>query len=95
MAEEIKRDITELTLEEKATAWKAWVRSEVNAALDIYLDVAEAGNINVRYYPHVVERLETGDQVDKNKADGVLLSVEFVFEEPIDLTKPRIEDEEE
>jgi hypothetical protein len=93
MAEELRRDVTELTDEERATAWAAWVRSEVNAALDIYLDKALIGNINVEYYPHKIEELETGPVYTKDKADGVLLSIEFTFEEPIDLTKPRIEEE--
>ena len=99
MAEEIKEDvvedITEMTPEERADAWAKWVRSEVNSALDIYLDKAISGNINVRYYPHVIEVQEAGPLTDDTKADGVLLSIVFEFEEPIDLTKPRIEDDTE
>jgi hypothetical protein len=94
MSDEIKKEVTEMTPEEKAAAWSEWVRSEVNAALDIYLDKALSGNINVKYFPHVTEVLETGPVFNTNKADGVLLSVEFTFEEAIDLTKPRIKEEE-
>lgn len=93
MVEEVEKDITELTAEEKAAQWAAWVRSEVNAALNIYLDKAITGNINIKYYPHVVERLESGPVLSKTNMDGVLISVEFIFEEPIDISKPRIKEE--
>jgi len=86
MADEVKtKDIQELTPEEKAQAWADWVRSEVEAALNIYLPVAKSGHININYYPHVVETLDTGDVLDKSKADGVLLSIIFEFEKPIKL----------
>ena len=93
--DEVVEDMEDLTPEEKAEAWAKWVRSEVNSALDIYLPKALSGHINVRYYPHLKEMLETGPDLDETKADGVLLSVVFEFEEPIDLTKPRIEEEQE
>ena len=100
MADEIKtdevvEDMAELTPEEKAEAWAKWVRSEVNSALDIYLSKALSGHINVKYYPHVIEMLESGPELDTAKADGVLLSIIFEFEEPIDLTKPRTDEEQE
>ena len=95
MAEETKilQETNEMTTEEKAKAWESYVRNEVNAALDIYLEKAISGNINVKYYPHVMELLESGPQYDNGKADGVLLSIVFEFGEPIDLTKPRIEED--
>lgn len=96
MAEETKEDvvdITEMTSEEKAEAWAKWVRSEVNAALDIYLPKALSGNINVRYYPHVIEIQEGGPVTDDTKADGVLLSIAFEFEKTIDLQKPMVEED--
>jgi hypothetical protein len=92
--EKVVQEIKDLSPEEKAQAWEDWVRSEVNAALDIYLPKAISGNINVRYYPHVVEVLESGPQTDDSKADGVLLSIVFDFENPIDLTEPREKEEE-
>jgi len=100
MADDIKKDevvedMADLTSEEKAEAWAKWVRSEVNSALDIYLPKALSGHINVKYYPHVKEMLESGPELDNNKADGVLLSIIFEFEEPVDLTKPRIEEDQE
>lgn len=91
----IVEDVKEMTKEERAEAWANYVRTEVNSALNIYLDKAISGHINVRYYPHVTEVLESGPQTDDNKADGVLLSIVFEFEEPLDLQKPRIEDEAE
>ena len=91
----VVQDVSEMTPEERAEAWANWVRSEVNSALDIYLDKAVSGHINVRYYPHVIEIQESGPLTDKNKADGVLLSIVFEFEEPIDLTKPRVEEDAE
>jgi hypothetical protein len=91
----ILENVEEMTTEERAEAWTKWVRSEVNSALDIYLDRAISGHINVRYYPHVIEMLESGPQTDDTKADGVLLSIVFEFENPLDLQKPRIEDEPE
>jgi len=45
----------------------------------------KSGHININYYPHVVETLDTGDVLDKSKADGVLLSIIFEFEKPIKL----------
>lgn len=93
--DEVVEEMADLTPEEKAEAWAKWVRSEVNSALDIYLPKALSGHINVRYYPHVTEMLDTGPELDETRADGVLLSVVFEFEEPIDLTKPRIEEEQE
>jgi hypothetical protein len=93
MAEEIKDEVveemTDMSPEEKAEAWSKWVRSELNSALDIYLPKALRGHINVRYYPHVLEVQESGPVTDETKADGVLLSVVFEFEQPIDLRKPR------
>lgn len=97
MVDEIKDrvvdEVADLTLEERADAWVKWVKGEVNSALDIYLDMAISSNINVRYYPHVIETQESGPVTDTTKADGVLLSIELEFEKPIDLRKPRVEDE--
>ena len=95
LKEEVVQDLSDMSDEEKAQAWANWVRSEVNAALDIYLPMALSGNINVKYYPHVIEVLESGPSLNENKADGVLLSIVFDFETPIDLTKPRAAETEE
>ena len=84
-----EKDVAELTDEERAKAWEEWVKSEVNAALDIFLPKANKGNINLSYYPHVVDMLEAGPETDDTKADGVLISIVFGFEEPLDLSKER------
>ena len=92
---DLKTDIIQnlegLSEEDRTIAWANWVRSEVNAALDIYLPIALSGQINVKYYPRVIEVLENGPALDETKASGVLLSVVLEFEKPIDLTKQRVE----
>ena len=94
MAEQIDniQEISELSVEDKQEAWYNWVRSEVNAVLDIYLPEANSGHINIKYHPRVVEVLETGPVFDNSKASGVTISIAFGFEKPIDLTKPRVDD---
>lgn len=88
MSEEFNKEIVDMTSEEKAEAWAKWVRSEVNAALNIYLSKADSSNINIRYFPRVVEELESGVTLDETKATGVLISIELIFGEPIDLNSP-------
>lgn len=88
-----EKDVSEMTPEEKAEAWSNWVISEVNAALGVYLPISKSGNIGVKYKSHVAEMQEGGPVYDDSKADGVLISVYFDFEAPIDLTKPRTESE--
>lgn len=87
------QDISELTLEERAVAWEKWVRSEISAALDIFLPLTKAGDVYTAYRAHKVEELETGPVYDNTKADGVSITVVFEFEKPVDLTKPREEQE--
>lgn len=86
--EEIIEDLRELSVEEREEAWVNYVRSGVNSLLDIYLPVAENSDINIHYTPHLVEELETGPVVDKDKADAVLISLRLKFGTPINLTKP-------
>jgi hypothetical protein len=57
-------EIEELTDEAKTALWANWVRSEINAALDIYLPISLNSHINVGYYPHIIETLESGDVKD-------------------------------
>jgi len=94
MADETKviEDLSNMTDEEKAEAWAKWIRSEVNSALDIYLPVSKEGFVRIQYSPHVIEVLETGPVYHKTKMDAVQISLIFEFEEPVDLSKPRIED---
>ena len=88
-------DVSEMTSEQRAAAWMEWVRSEVNAALDIYLPVSKNGNVNVKYVPHKVEELDTGPVYTDSKADGVLLSLLFEFEEPVEIIKSEDEEKSE
>ena len=97
MEEEITsvvEDMTEMSKEEKAKAWEDWVRTGVNAALDAFLPRALAGHFNTAYTPVVREVLETGPQYDESKAKAVTLTLFFEFEEPLDLNKPIVEEEE-
>jgi hypothetical protein len=94
MAEETKKDemvkdLSGLTNEQKELAWETYVRNGVNSLLDVYLPVSKDGNIGIRYTPHEVEKLESGPVYDETKADSVLISIVFKFDEPLDLTKPR------
>lgn len=92
--EKIVEDLKDMTDEEKANAWMNWVKSEVMAVLNIYLPHSIDSNIGLKYIPHVVEKLETGDVIDDTKADAVELRLVFKFEKPIDPNKPRIEEEQ-
>ena len=95
MAEDVIKDISEYSEEDKAKAWEGYVRSEVNAALDMYFPRAITGNICIKYVPHLIEKTEAGDLVDNTKADAVGIFIVLDFEEPLDLNKPRIDDETE
>jgi len=92
MTEKISKETTGMTVDEKAEAWESWVKSEVNAALNIYLSKASSSNINIRYFPTVIEELETGPVLDETSARGVLISLELLFENPIDLNKPMVDE---
>ena len=91
---EVLKDLSGMSDEQKALVWETYVRNGVNSLLDIYLPVANTGNIGIRYTPHEVERLETGPVYDETKADGVLVSLMFKFEKPVDLTKLRTVDKD-
>lgn len=88
--ESVVQEISGMSVEERAEAWANWIRAEINAALDIYLPESLSGQINVEYFPHIIEVLESGPVKDTSKADGVQLKIVFKFEKTIDLTKPRI-----
>lgn len=83
----IIENIDKLTNEEKAVAWEKYVRTEVNALLDLYLPLAKSGNIGIKYVPHIVEKLENGDILDNNTADAVGLFIALDFEKPLPLDK--------
>lgn len=82
MAEDEKK-IADMTSEERAIEWVAWVKSQVNSTLDFYLEKALSSNINVKYIPHTIEVLESGPVYSDNTIDGVVLSLEINFEKPM------------
>lgn len=84
MAEE-KEETREVTKEEMATAWEHYVRSEVNALLDIYLPASKYGNVGIKYAHPVKAKYETHTEHDETKAVGVQVSLVFTFEGPIDI----------
>jgi len=88
---DIVQDLNGMTEEDKINAWANWIMSEVKAALDIYLPISLNSHINVGYYPHIIETLETGDVKDPILKGGVTLTIDLKFEKPIDITKPRSE----
>ena len=89
--QDIVQDLEGLTDEAKDEAWANWVRSEINSALDIYLPISFKSDINVGYYPHIIETLESGEVKDPTLKGGVVLTIDLKFEKPIDITKPRVE----
>jgi hypothetical protein len=75
----------EKTKEEVATEWEDYVRSEVNALLDMYLPLAKNGNIGIKYYKDVKSRSEVGPVFDETKAVGVQMHLVFEFAAPVEL----------
>ena len=90
-ATDVVQNIDGMTNEDKVKAWSDWVLSEIKAALDIFLPISLNRHINVGYYPHIIETLETGDVKDPILKGGVVLTIDLKFDKPIDITKPRVE----
>lgn len=84
---EVVKDVSEMTSEEKAEAWSNWIRAGVNSYLDTFLPEAKDGHINVIYKPHVIEVQECNTLLDQDKADGVVITLDFNFDNPVDLKK--------
>jgi hypothetical protein len=91
--ENIVEDMVELSEEERAAAWEKWVRSELNAALDIFLPISKAGDVYTSYPAHKIEHTESGPVYSDTLAAGVSVTMVFEFEKPIDVTKSRDEQE--
>lgn len=87
----VVQNLDGMTDEDKVKAWSDWVLSEIKAALDIFLPISLDSHINVGYYPHIIETLETGDVKDPILKGGVVLTIDLKFDKPIDITKPRVE----
>lgn len=91
--EKVLEKIANMTTEEKAAAWERWVRDELNAALDIFLPISEAGDVYTSYRAHKLEETEGGPVYSDSLAAGVSVTVVFKFDKPIDVTKAREEQE--
>ena len=79
----------DLTQEEKEQIWERWVRSEVQALLDTYISKSINANVNISYDYPIKERYEDGTIiVNKNKAEGVRVLIQFEFDGEVDITKP-------
>ena len=90
----VELDISEMSDEQKSVAWTDWVRNEVDALLDIYLPISSEGDVNIQYHHAVKEVYEAGPEYYDNKVDAVKVTLVFKFDELVDLSKPRLEDEE-
>ena len=90
MADNMEKDVkevNEMSKEEKVLAWENWVRSQINAVLDVFLSPSKEAFINIEYKPLVIEVLESGPVLDDSKVTEARVKIDFVFEEPIDRNK--------
>ena len=84
------KEITELLEnippEERAAAWEAYVRDEVNALLDTFLPESIHGNVGIKYeHPVIKVDPRSGKPVyDDKKALAVLISIMFEFAAPVE-----------
>lgn len=76
------KEIRDMSPEDRAEEWSGWVKKQVNTLLDFYLKKATSSNINIKYIPHVIELLETGPVTNESLSDGVVLTLEILFEQP-------------
>lgn len=85
--EGILEEVSDMTPEEKAVAWEKWVKDGIEGLVDAFLKPAIDCHYNIKYLPHLIEIQETGEVYDENKADGVVLTVMFKFDEPVEPLK--------
>ena len=90
---DIQEQIESIPLETRAKIWEDMVRREINDYLDVFLPEAITGNIGVLYDHPILERSpKTGEVIiDKDKAKGVKIVIEFVFADTIQFFKERPE----
>ena len=81
--DELVKDLSGLSDEERAEAWISSVRTGVNSLLDTYLPISKIGYVGVQYTP------------DEKNADSVVISVIFKFDKTIDTTEPAVTDQVE
>lgn len=87
----VVEDLTALTEDEKAAAWSKWVRNEVNSLLDIYLPLSVEGDVNIQYHHRIEANYESGPVYHDTEVDAAKVTIVFKFENPVDISKPRIE----
>lgn len=85
--DEVVKDLTELSQEEREKAWADNIRGQVDNLLDIFLPASRDCNINIKYRPAVKELLESGPVYSNDSYDAAQLILVFEFEEPVSLTK--------
>ncbi len=83
---ELQELLESVPREERAAAWEAYVRDEVNALLDAFLPEAITGNVAVKYdHPVLKKSARTGQvTLDENKATGVSMLIVFEFAAPVE-----------
>ena len=91
MAEDAKQpeEMSEEELRQKAAEeWQKYVRTEVNAMLDAFLEVSHTGTIGVKYSFAAKGHNEDGSVAAENKkeAHGVQVVLGFEFEKPLYFT---------
>jgi hypothetical protein len=87
MADEEKKELTEEERAEVARQWETYVRSEVNALLDIFLPNSVNGNVGIKYANPVRAKYETHTEYDTDKAIGVNINIVFMFDREVNLPK--------
>lgn len=82
----IKKDLKEIPSGDRASAWEAYVRAEVNHILDIYLPESITGNIGIKYdHPSLKFDPKAGKQIlDDKKTNGVAITLVFEFADTIE-----------
>jgi hypothetical protein len=91
MADDVKQpeELTDEELRQKsAEEWKKYVREEVNAYLDSFLELSDEGNIGVKYNfaAKGYNEDETVAEHNTKEALGVQLILNFKFEESLHFT---------
>ena len=84
--EEVEKLIKEEIVKEAQTTedWEEYVRSEVLAALDMFLPISKEGKLGISYKKAVRENTEAGLVYHENKAEGVEIIISLNFQEVVD-----------
>lgn len=83
-----KEETEEMTEEERTVSWEEYVRSEMNAILDLYLDDAIAGNVGIRYGHPEIGTMEDGSKMfDESKINVVAVTMVLRLGDTVDSPK--------